>query len=163
MDVIILKFFKKNALWWESGIKFTCLPGCGKCCNEPNGIVYLSLKDMNRLAAHHKLLLSDFIKKDCRKTLDGRYVLKSKPENLICIYLNQNLNCTVYDSKPDQCSAFPWWNENLQTKKSWEKTKNICPGIDHPDALLIDKNTIKFWVEADKISEKGVRNIPTND
>ena len=153
-----MKFFKKP-LWWESGIKFTCLPNCGKCCNEPNGIVYLSLKDMTRLAAFQKLSLHDWIKRDCRKTIDGRYVLKSKPENLICIYLDDDLNCNVYDSKPDQCSAFPWWDENLENEKKWNKTKNICPGIEHPDALIIDENTIKFWIEADKIAEKGVRDI----
>jgi len=153
-----LKFFKK-ASWWESGIKFTCLPNCGKCCNEPNGIVYLSLKDMTRLAAFQNMSLSEWIKRDCRKTLDGRYVLKSKPENLICIYLDDDLKCNVYDSKPDQCSAFPWWNENLINEKSWNKTKQICPGIEHPDALLIDNNTIKFWIEADNIAEKGVRDI----
>lgn len=152
-----MKIFKKKPLWWESGIKFTCLPNCGKCCNEPNGIVYLSLKDMTRLAAFQKLSLSEWIKRDCRKTMDGRYVLKSKPEDLICIYLDDDLNCTVYDSKPDQCSAFPWWDENLVDEKSWNKVKNICPGIEHPDALIIDKKTIQFWVEADKISEKGVR------
>tara|TARA_B100000287_G_scaffold404136_1_gene426539 strand:- start:1494 stop:1967 length:474 start_codon:yes stop_codon:yes gene_type:complete len=153
-----LKFFKKTP-WWESGIKFTCLPNCGKCCNEPNGIVYLSLKDMTRLAAFQNMQLSDWIKRDCRKTLDGRYVLKSKPENLICIYLDDDLKCNVYDSKPDQCSAFPWWNENLVNEKAWEKTKQICPGIEHPEALIIDNKTIKFWIEADKISEKGVRDI----
>ena len=153
-----MKFFSKP-LWWESGIKFTCLPNCGKCCNEPNGIVYLSLKDMTRLAAFQNLSLHEWIKRDCRKTIDGRYVLKSKPENLICIYLDDDLNCNVYDSKPDQCSAFPWWNENLKNEKTWNKTKNICPGIEHPEALIIDKNTIKFWVEADEIAEKGVRDF----
>ena len=153
-----MKFFKKP-LWWESGIKFTCLPNCGRCCNEPNGIVYLSLKDMTRLAAFQKLSLSEWIKRDCRKTIDGRYVLKSKPENLICIYLDDDLNCNVYDSKPDQCSAFPWWNENLKNEKTWNKTKDIFPGIEHPEALIIDKNTIKFWVEADEIAEKGVRDF----
>jgi len=154
-----VKIFKKKEIWWESGVKFTCLPNCGKCCNEPNGIVFLSLKDMTRLAAFQKLPLSEWIKRDCRKTIDGRYVLKSKPEDLICIYLDDNLNCTVYDSKPDQCSAFPWWDENLANETSWDKTKKMCPGIEHPDALVIDKETIQFWVEADKISEKGVRDI----
>jgi Fe-S-cluster containining protein len=86
-------------------------------------------------------------------------VEKQLMEDIICIYLDDDLNCNVYDSKPDQCSAFPWWNENLKNEKTWNKTKNICPGIEHPEALIIDKNTIKFWVEADEIAEKGVRDF----
>tara|TARA_B100000945_G_C20424374_1_gene619586 strand:- start:1166 stop:1642 length:477 start_codon:yes stop_codon:yes gene_type:complete len=149
--------FKKRRKWWDSGLKFSCLPDCGKCCNEPEGIVYLSLKDMSRLASYHNLSLNEWIKRDCRKSSDGRYILKSNQEKKICIYFNDDLNCDVYDSKPDQCSAFPWWNENLVDKNSWEKTKEICPGIDHPKALIINKKTINFWIEVDKVSEKGVK------
>ena len=152
----MLNPFKKRK-WWDSGLKFSCLPNCGKCCSEPDGIVYLSLKDMSRLASFHNLPLKEWISRDCRKSSDGRYILKSKKENKICIYFDDDLNCKVYDSKPDQCSAFPWWNENLVNKESWENTKKICPGIDHPEALIINKKTIKFWTEADKISEKGIR------
>lgn len=151
-----MKFFKKTK-WWDSGLNFTCLPNCGKCCDEPDGIVYLSMKDMIRLAKFHEMNLLEWIERDCKKSNDGRYILKSNNKNLRCIYFNSDLNCSVYESKPNQCSAFPWWNENLVDKNSWENTKKICPGIDHPDALLIGKNTIKLWVELDSISEKGVR------
>mgnify|MGYP002015517568 FL=1 len=153
----MLKFFKKNN-WWDSGINFSCQPNCGKCCDEPDGIVYLSMSDIKRLAEFHKMNLQEWVNRDCKKSNDGRYILKSN-EDLKCIYFNSELGCDVYESKPNQCNAFPWWNENLVNKKSWDKTKKICPGIDHPDAILIDKNTIKFWVKLDTISEQGVRNI----
>ncbi len=151
-----MNFFKKSK-WWDSGLNFTCLPNCGKCCNEPDGIVYLSIEDMKRLARFHNMNLLEWIGRDCKESKDGRLILKSKNEDLKCIYFDNELNCTVYDSKPNQCSAFPWWNENLKNKNTWEETKKICPGIDHPEALLIDKNTIKFWTEADRISEKGIK------
>ena len=95
--------------------------------------------------------------RDCTRSQNGRYVLRSREHDGVCIYLNEDKTCGVYEAKPDQCSAFPWWNENLENKKSWENTKNICPGIDHPEALIISKKTIKYWVELDRISEKGVR------
>ena len=59
--------FKKRT-WWDSGLKFSCIPNCGKCCNEPDGIVYLSIKDMSRLASHHDLPLKEWINRDCRKS-----------------------------------------------------------------------------------------------
>ena len=37
--------------WWEAGIRFTCLPNCGRCCDEPDGLVYLTKVDARRIAA----------------------------------------------------------------------------------------------------------------
>ena len=36
---------------------------------------------MSRLASHHDLPLKEWINRDCRKSSDGRYVLKIKQEN----------------------------------------------------------------------------------
>ena len=36
--------------WWMSGVPFACQPDCGKCCDEPGGIVYLRPIDAEALA-----------------------------------------------------------------------------------------------------------------
>ena len=82
--------------WWESGIEFTCLPDCGKCCDEPGGIVYLSSKDAQNLADFHGLAVEEWLLRDCRKTIDGRYILKSREVDEICIFLADDKSCNVY-------------------------------------------------------------------
>ncbi|MBT3452701.1 MAG: hypothetical protein HN444_05025, partial [Euryarchaeota archaeon] len=61
-----------------AGVPFSCQPDCGRCCDEPGGIVYLSTRDAERIAAHHELPVEEWLERDCRQTLDGRYVLKSR-------------------------------------------------------------------------------------
>ncbi|MEC7228833.1 MAG: hypothetical protein VXV95_02145, partial [Candidatus Thermoplasmatota archaeon] len=63
--------------WWMSGVKFSCQSGCGKCCDEPGGIVYLSKRDAQRISISLNLSVTDWLERDCQQTLDGRYILKS--------------------------------------------------------------------------------------
>ena len=146
--------------WWSKGVNFTCLPNCGRCCNEPGGIVYLSPFDVTRLSANFEMNIIDWLDRDCEKSLDGRYILKSKESDQICIYLNSDLKCDVYGVKPTQCSAFPWWGENLKTERSWRKTMDLCPGIEHTESLIINGDEILMWIEADKNASIGFRRWP---
>ena len=86
--------------------------------------------------------------------------LKSREEDGICIHLNEKKQCEIYEVRPQQCKAFPWWGENLATPAAWEKTKTSCPGIDAEDAILIDGHTIRLNIFADRTSTKGFRAWP---
>jgi len=143
--------------WWSDGLNFTCIPECGRCCNEPDGLVFLSTIDAENLSRHFGMSVDDWIERDCTRYRDGRIVLKSRESDGICIYLSENMSCEVYDEKPTQCSAFPWWKENLKNERSWEKTKQICPGIDDKDALRISANVIYEWINRDIESTRGFR------
>ena len=112
------------------GVHFSCQANCGKCCDEPGGIVYLSPDDAQRLADHADLPVDAWLERDTRQTYDGRYVLKSREEDGICIHLNDQKQCNIYEVRPQQCRAFPWWGENLATASAWKKVKATCPGID---------------------------------
>lgn len=149
--------------WWDDGINFTCIDDCGKCCDEPGGIVYLSPEDAIRISSHFNLEVTKWLRRDCRRTLDGRWILNSRPKDDICIYLNRNKMCDIYESKPTQCSAFPWWRENLRSEKSWNKTIDSCPGLSSEDAILIDGDTITLWVEADIEAQRGFRQWPAKE
>lgn len=151
---------KSAEVWWSTGLHFSCQPQCGKCCDEPGGIVYLSPDDAKLLAQHHGMSVPEYLDRDCRRTLDGRFVIKSRPEDDICIYLNSEKQCEVYSSKPKQCTAYPWWGENLRSGRAWEKTKKLCPGIEAEDAILIDGETILLWVNEDLKASRGFRNWP---
>ena len=146
--------------WWKNGVHFSCQPNCGKCCDEPGGIVYLSPDDATRLAAHAELDVEAWLERGTRQTYDGRYVLKSREEDGICIHLNAQQQCNIYEVRPQQCRAFPWWGENMATPSSWASVKRNCPGIDAEDAILVDGQTIRLNIFADRTSTKGFRTWP---
>ena len=146
--------------WWMSGVKFSCQSGCGKCCDQPGGIVYLSIKDAERISKHSGLSVDDWLERDARKTYDGRFVLKSREDDGICIHLDENQQCSIYEVRPQQCKAFPWWGENLASDRSWSQVKELCPGIDAEDALVVEGNIIRLHVFSDRESTKGFREWP---
>ncbi len=146
--------------WWMKGVGFSCQEGCGRCCDEPGGIVYLSPRDAERISQSHEMSVEDWLERDCRQTLDGRYVLKSRSVDDVCIYLDDNKQCSIYSVRPQQCAAFPWWSENLATERAWKKVKEECPGLTTDDAILIDGETIRIHVFADRESTKGFRSWP---
>jgi Fe-S-cluster containining protein len=104
--------------------------------------------------------VEEWLERDCRQTLDGRYVLKSREIDDVCIYLDQNKQCTIYTVRPQQCAAFPWWSENLATDRAWREVKETCPGLTADDALIIDGEAIRIHVFADRESTKGFRSWP---
>ena len=148
--------------WYSHGVRFECQPDCGKCCDEPGGIVYLSIADASRLAQHHELGLKEWLFRDCTTTLDGRFILNSRPLDDICIYLDKDMKCSVYDARPNQCRAFPWWLENLRSERTWKEACDLCPGLS-VDAPIIPGEVITMHVEEDRKSAKGFRRIPVNE
>ena len=38
--------------WWANGVHFQCQPDCGRCCDEPGGIVYLAPTDGEDIRLH---------------------------------------------------------------------------------------------------------------
>ena len=143
--------------WWTEGVPFQCKTDCGKCCDEPGGIVYLQRSDAERLAAHHGMEVEAWLERDCRRTIDGRFILNSDPISDICIYLDDKKQCTVYQSRPSQCSAFPFWSENLRSNRSWKKTVDFCPGLQDEDAIIVNGNEIRIKVVEDQLAMKGFR------
>ena len=113
--------------------------------------------DAQRLAEHAGLSVQEYLRRDCTTTLDGRYVLRSNQSDGICIYLDEKKQCTIYNVRPQQCKAFPWWAENLRSKRSWDQVKSTCPGLTAEDAILISGDEIKLHVHADRQSTQGFR------
>ncbi len=146
--------------WWMDGVPFMCQANCGKCCDEPGGIVYLSEKDAKRISAHHNMDLKSWLQRDCKQTLDGRYILQSRDVDDICIYLDENKQCTIYNVRPQQCAAFPWWGENLATQRAWNRVVEECPGLTAEDAIMVDGNLIRIQVFSDRESSRGFRQLP---
>ena len=143
--------------WYSHGVRFECQPECGKCCDQPGGVVFLAKHDAERLAKHHDMEVQSWLDRDCTRSQNGRYVLRSREDDGICIYLNEDKSCSVYKAKPDQCSAFPWWNENMVSNRSWHKTVQLCPGLRQTNSKVIPLPVIEDNLEKDAVAERGFR------
>lgn len=115
----------------KESFQFSCIPGCIKCCSGEPGFVYLSEKDLTKLANHFKISKKEFVQKYCRFTsyYDGTEVLCLQEKyNYECIFLDSN-GCTVYDARPIQCSSYPFWTTIVYNEKSWNREAEDCPGM----------------------------------
>ena len=111
--------------WYKEGLRFECLH-CGKCCGGAPGFVWITEKDISNLAAKFAVSADDFIKLYARR-IGQRLSLKEKPDG-DCVLL-ENGRCIVYEARPTQCIAFPFWHYNLKTQEDWERLAGVCPGI----------------------------------
>ena len=139
---------------FKNGIRFEC-QNSGNCCvsRDSYGYVYLSSKDLKKLARNFNLTAEDFKFKYCQNT-EGFLHLKEK--NRLkgkCIFL-KNHKCTVYKSRPSQCRTWPFWNENMNAKV-WNKDISInCPGIGKGKKIKSD--IIKKFLKEDYENEKSI-------
>ncbi|MDC7246292.1 MAG: YkgJ family cysteine cluster protein [Sphaerochaetaceae bacterium] len=116
--------------FYEDGLAFTCLPGCRYCCAVEPGFVFLSMNDLQRLCSFTQKPVKDFVAEFCIKVPMGshHYLSLKERDNHDCIFLGEK-GCTVYESRPVQCSTYPFWAHVLSSGKSWEEEKKWCPGI----------------------------------
>jgi len=127
--------------FFADGLRFSC-KRCSSCCRHESGFVYLSENDLSRLANKFKMEYTSFIQTWCRwvafdqgvgrhQDAGRRYerlALKEK-STFDCIFWNNG--CTVYDSRPLQCRAFPFWDAVVSSTEAWETTGRGCPGINN--------------------------------
>ena len=118
---MVKEFFKK-------GINFKC-QGSSNCCVSRGsyGYVYLSKKDLIKIAKYLNVSINLFKKKYCEYS-DGYLHLKEININGNCQFL-ENKKCSIYTARPMQCRTWPFWKENMNIKKWNEELINFCPGI----------------------------------
>lgn len=138
---------------YDQGIKFEC-QGSSNCCvsRESYGYVYLSKKDINRFCKFIKLQKKDFVKLYCDKT-NGFIHLKEKNENGNCQFL-KGKKCTVYKARPEQCRTWPFWSENMNSKKWNNEIAKFCPGIGR--GKLYSQKEIDVKIKKDKENENDM-------
>lgn len=125
--------------WYTDGLRFKCT-GCGQCCTGSPGHVWINDEEITALANHLQISIDVFIKLYTRR-IGNRRSLKEHPKHYDCVFLKER-KCLVYSARPTQCRTYPWWPENLASRKAWEEEKQRCEGIDHPDAPLVAMHDI---------------------
>ena len=138
---------------YEKGIKFQCQESSNCCVSRgSHGFVFLSKKDLTRLAKFFKISLINFKTSYCEATNKFLH-LKEIKKNGECIFL-KDTNCKVYKNRPTQCRTWPFWPENMNSK-IWNKdVVNFCPGIGK--GKLINKGKIENVLKIDARNAKEI-------
>ncbi len=101
-----------------------CL-ACGNCCKTTSPMFHR--KDVDRIAKHLKMTVSNFSEKYLRIDSDGDTVLKSSP----CTFLGSDNYCSIYDVRPKACREYPHTNRKdmHQILNTTFQNTLICPAV----------------------------------
>ncbi len=112
--------------WYRDGLRFRCTQ-CSHCCTGPQGHVWLSPEDQQRVAGHLGLEVAAFLKRYVR--LVGRLLCLVDKPNGDCIFLSEDKRCSIHAVKPRQCLTFPFWPRLTETPAAFEEVAQACPGV----------------------------------
>ncbi len=126
-----LNIIKDSKPWYAEGLPFKCTE-CGQCCTGAPGYIWVNEKEIQDIADFLNLSIKEFSDKYLR-LVNGRLSLKenlktSSTTSYDCVFLKNN-KCEIYSVRPTQCRTFPWWPQNLKTKKDWQEAAKYCEGI----------------------------------
>lgn len=130
-------------VWYRGGLKFECRR-CGDCC-KTSGVVYVrsdeAEKIMRFLGADEQPFRKSFLRE-----VGGLTSLVERDDGA-CIMLDPDTNlCRIYDVRPRQCSAFPFWPEFLERPYLWGRQSYLCPGM----------NSGRYW-SLEEIKQKMLK------
>ena len=108
----------------EAFDEFDCLD-CASCCKTIGP--RLTNKDIERLAKHLKMKLSDFINQYILTDEDGDFVFKEHP----CPFLLPDNYCLVYENRPKACREYPHTDRKrfYQILELSHKNCETCPVV----------------------------------
>ena len=141
----MLKTAHKKKIY-DEGLQFYCTR-CSNCCRHESGFVFLSRQDVSRLSLAFDMPSGEFTKAFCRWVYaeNGREQLSLREKsNFDCVFWAESVGCTVYQARPLQCQAFPFWSSVLQSIENWEAAAEDCPGIGQ--GVLHSVDTIEKWL-----------------
>ncbi|OQS00778.1 hypothetical protein ACHHYP_02696 [Achlya hypogyna] len=139
-----------SAPWFKDGLAFTCTK-CGNCCSGRAGSVRFNDDEAATMAAKMNTTVSVFLEKYTRRQGRGnlsfyqlKEVRKNKDDGFDCIFLDRKkirgkATCSLYEARPTQCRTWPFWPETLESKATWNKTKETCPGINKGPNKSVDE------------------------
>jgi Fe-S-cluster containining protein len=123
----------------EEPVRFECTQ-CGACCTGSSGFVLFSRKEGERIANRLGISYAEFHDRYTHETPAGR----SLRESVVidehgrtmhdCIFLDRQalpgrLICSLYEDRPTQCRTFPYWPENVSSRRAWRAVARACEGI----------------------------------
>jgi Fe-S-cluster containining protein len=106
----------------------------GRCCQVRGGVAWVDPAEQQAIAAHMSMPIETFHAKHTRELTDPRTgelrsALRDR-EDGACELLEAGNQCSVYEARPKQCRDFPFWDSVADDPASFERARDICPGIE---------------------------------
>ncbi len=80
---------------------------CGACCDRP-GYVYVTAKEVERIAAYLELSVDEFTQRYTRLSDNRARLSLIDSRTGGCAFLDPSHQCRIQPVKPRQCIDFPW-------------------------------------------------------
>ena len=129
--------------WYADGLNFTCTR-CGKCCTGDPGFVWVTDEELEAIAEFRREPVAEVMQLYTRRS-KGRRTLREKA-NGDCVFFDRDRGCTIYPVRPPQCRTWPFWDSNLDSPESWERTESICPGSGQGELIPVEEITRRMKV-----------------
>jgi uncharacterized protein len=136
--------------WYAGGLRFSCTQ-CGNCCTGPPGAVWFNEEEGRAMAAKLGISEAEFYRQHARK-LGNRWSLNEvhTEHGFDCAFLDRQSEpgkavCSLYEARPMQCRTWPFWPENISSKRAWAaaKKRTPCPGMDSGILIPVEKIRIQ--------------------
>lgn len=114
----------KRSYFFDNGLMFEC-QRCGDCCTGAPGTIYVAQDEIAPIAELLGLSADGLISTYLYPFKDSYSIREDARGN--CLFFNEG--CAIYENRPLQCLAYPFWFSNLRSRNQWEKLKQECPGI----------------------------------
>lgn len=116
--------------WYREGLSFECTQ-CGNCCSGEPGYVWATKEEVRRISEF--LGRTDgWLDKSHLRRVGLRYSLTEHADG-DCVFLkreNGKAMCSIYPVRPLQCRTWPFWDDLLASRGSWEGVAATrCPGM----------------------------------
>jgi uncharacterized protein len=129
--------------WYQDGLRFSCTR-CGHCCTGEPGFVWVEDPDLAVIADYLDLPVGQLLAMYTRLTARGR-TLREKG-NGDCVFYDRGSGCTIYPVRPPQCQTWPFWESNVETPESWQRTCEVCPGSGQGELIPVEEITRRLKV-----------------
>ncbi len=114
-----------SEVWYRDGLRFIC-QRCGSCCGKEPGFVWVTERELEKMAQFLKLSREAFVQAYVRQ-VGNRWSLREKP-NWDCVLHDRERGCLVYPVRPRQCRSLPFWPTSLHSPSAWLHLASRCPG-----------------------------------
>jgi Fe-S-cluster containining protein len=129
--------------WYQDGLRFRCTR-CGHCCTGEPGFVWVDDEVLAAIAAFRGESVAEVQALYTRLAGRGR-TLREKA-NGDCVFYDEGAGCTIYPVRPPQCRTWPFWESNVGTPASWQRTCAVCPGSGQGELIPVEEITRRLKV-----------------
>ncbi|WP_120943734.1 MULTISPECIES: YkgJ family cysteine cluster protein [Helicobacter] len=99
---------------------------CGARCCKGAGYVFLSVMEIQEIAAFLQMSLDQFGRRYLRRVGHAYSLLERADSQKACVFLDiPSQRCQIYPVRPKQCRTYPFWhNDKTPQERALE-----CPGV----------------------------------